>query len=82
MSKRPDTEMLDDDNPELDEKWFKNAVPFSGLPYQLYAENFLILYLINQSTGFARNYQTVSVKQRNTMIYNGIWYQLGVSNNI
>ncbi|WP_301103406.1 BrnA antitoxin family protein [Propionivibrio sp.] len=35
MSKRPNPELIDDDNPELTSEWFKRAVPFSGLPESL-----------------------------------------------
>ena len=35
MKKRPDPEMVDDDNPELTEEWFKHAKPFSALPKSL-----------------------------------------------
>ena len=37
MKKRPDPEMLDDDNPEWTEEDFKRAVPFSVLPEDLQA---------------------------------------------
>jgi uncharacterized protein (DUF4415 family) len=38
MSKRPDPELIDDENPELTEEWFKRAKPFSSLPASLQAK--------------------------------------------
>jgi len=35
MRKQPNPELIDDDNPELTEEWFRRAVPFSGLPESL-----------------------------------------------
>ena len=35
MKKRPNPELIDDENPELTDEWFKRAVPFSGLPAEL-----------------------------------------------
>lgn len=35
MSKRPNPELIDDENPELTEEWFARAIPFSGLPKSL-----------------------------------------------
>jgi uncharacterized protein (DUF4415 family) len=35
MSKRPDPELIDDENPEWTEEDFKRAVPFSALPESL-----------------------------------------------
>jgi hypothetical protein len=37
MKKQPNPELIDDENPELTEEWFKRAVPFSGLPESLQA---------------------------------------------
>ena len=37
MSKRPNPEMIDVENPELTEEWFKRATPFSALPEPLQA---------------------------------------------
>lgn len=37
MSKRPNPELIDDENPELTEEWFSRATPFSGLPESLQA---------------------------------------------
>jgi hypothetical protein len=33
--KRPNPELIDDENPEWTEEDFANAVPFSGLPVEL-----------------------------------------------
>ncbi len=38
MNKRPDPELIDDDNPEWAEEDFKRAVPLSGLPESLQAK--------------------------------------------
>ncbi len=38
MKKRPDPEMIDDENPELTEEWFSKAVPFAKLPEPLKAK--------------------------------------------
>ena len=38
MKKRPDPEMVDDENPELTEEWFQRAIPFSQLPESLQAK--------------------------------------------
>lgn len=38
MKKRPNPELIDDENPELTEEWFKRAVPFSSLPESLQAK--------------------------------------------
>lgn len=38
MKRRPDPELIDDENPELTEEWFKRAVPFSALPESLQAK--------------------------------------------
>ena len=38
MSKRPNPELIDDENPELTEEWFARAIPFSGLPESLQAK--------------------------------------------
>ena len=35
MSKRPDPELVDDDNPELTDEWFKRAKRFNELPETL-----------------------------------------------
>jgi len=35
MSKKPDPEMIDDENPEWTDEDFKRSVPFSGLPASL-----------------------------------------------
>jgi len=35
MRKQPNPELIDDDNSELTEEWFRRAVPFSGLPVSL-----------------------------------------------
>jgi len=35
MRKQSNPELIDDDNPELTEEWFRRAVPFSGLPESL-----------------------------------------------
>ena len=35
MKKKPDPEMVDNDNPEWTDKMFRTAVPFSGLPTTL-----------------------------------------------
>ncbi|MFP5382292.1 MAG: BrnA antitoxin family protein [Gammaproteobacteria bacterium] len=37
MSKRPDPELLDDENPELTDEWFKRAKRFTELPEALQA---------------------------------------------
>ena len=38
MKKRPNPELIDDENPELTEEWFKRAVPFSKLPASMQAK--------------------------------------------
>lgn len=38
MKKRPNPELIDEENPELTEEWFKRAVPFSALPESLQAK--------------------------------------------
>ena len=38
MSKRPNPEMIDDENPEWTKEDFKRAVPFSALPETLQAK--------------------------------------------
>lgn len=38
MKKRPNPELIDDENPELTEAWFKRAKPFSALPKPLQAK--------------------------------------------
>jgi uncharacterized protein (DUF4415 family) len=38
MNKRPNPELIDDENPELTEEWFERAVPFSDLPASLQAK--------------------------------------------
>jgi uncharacterized protein (DUF4415 family) len=38
MNKRPNPELIDDENPEWTEEDFKRAVPFSGLPESLQAK--------------------------------------------
>jgi uncharacterized protein (DUF4415 family) len=35
MRKQPNPELVDDENPELTDEWFRRAVPFSGLPESL-----------------------------------------------
>ncbi len=35
MNKKPDPEMVDEENPEWTEEMFREAVPFSGLPIEL-----------------------------------------------
>jgi uncharacterized protein (DUF4415 family) len=35
MSKRPNPELIDDENPELTDEWFKRAKRFSDLPESL-----------------------------------------------
>jgi uncharacterized protein (DUF4415 family) len=32
---KPNPELIDDENPELDDEWFARAVPFSALPESL-----------------------------------------------
>jgi uncharacterized protein (DUF4415 family) len=38
MKKRPNPELIDDENPEWTKEDFKRAVPFSGLPESLQAK--------------------------------------------
>jgi uncharacterized protein (DUF4415 family) len=38
MNKLPNPEMIDDENPELTEEWFKQAVRFADLPESLQAK--------------------------------------------
>lgn len=38
MKKRPNPELIDEENPELTEEWFRRAVPFSALPESLQAK--------------------------------------------
>ena len=38
MKKRPNPELIDDENPEWTDEDFKRAVPFSGLPKSLQAK--------------------------------------------
>lgn len=38
MNKRPNPELIDDENPEWTKEDFKRAVPFSGLPESLQAK--------------------------------------------
>lgn len=38
MNKKPDPELIDDDNPEWNDKDFARAVPLSGLPESLQAK--------------------------------------------
>lgn len=38
MNKKPDPEMIDDENPEWTDEMFEKAVPLSGLPKELQAK--------------------------------------------
>lgn len=38
MNKIPNSELIDKDNPELTDEWFKRAKPFSALPASLQAK--------------------------------------------
>lgn len=38
MKKRPNPELIDEENPELTEEWFRRAVSFSALPESLQAK--------------------------------------------
>jgi hypothetical protein len=38
MENKPDPELVDDENPELTEEWFRKAIPFAKLPESLKAK--------------------------------------------